>query len=213
MTKKLFVFIQNALVSVALTGLMLGSTTGLNSAVGFGQVVHAETTTTMIGGGNPSSYVYEFGKCIVDYTESLPDGVESIVDGFVSYFSGGLQPEHHDVYRKIFANFDDVQTDEQIGNTVYRGFYACGNDLVKWFESMRAWFFENRRVVYVNGHMIDKDSRSNCNKFALGYETLGGSTFTYVGHVNDRWGVAWSKFHLFTRNCQHWAKFVQTGTE
>lgn len=101
---------------------------------------------------------------------------------------------------------------EQIGNTIYRGFYATGNDLLTWYESSMAWFFDGRRVVHVYGHMLNKQVRKNCYMFAVGYETLNGSTYTYVGHVKQRWGMPWSNFHLFTRNCQDWAKMVQTGS-
>ena len=38
---------------------------------------------------NPYRYFYEFGKCTDDYTESLPDKVEIIVDAFSNLFSGG----------------------------------------------------------------------------------------------------------------------------
>lgn len=98
----------------------------------------------------------------------------------------------------------------QIGNTIYRGFYATGDDLLTWYESMRTWFFDDRRVVYIKGQMLDKQARNNSYMFGGGYKFIGGGTLTYVGHVKQRWGIPWNQFHSFTRNCQDKAKIVYT---
>lgn len=55
---------------------------------------------------NPYRYFYEFGKCIVDYTESLPDKVAIIVDAISNLSSGGSLLDHHDDYRKTLSNFE-----------------------------------------------------------------------------------------------------------
>lgn len=58
---------------------------------------------------NPYRQFYEFGKCIVDYTESLPDKVAIIVDAISKLSSGGFLFDHHDDYRKTLSNFDASQ--------------------------------------------------------------------------------------------------------
>lgn len=210
MLEKLLVFVQSSLVAVAVTGLLLGSATGLFSTVGVGQVVEAHPTTIMADDSNFYNPFFEFGTCVVDYTESLTDDIEAIVDTF-SHLIFGYKLEHHDVYRKVFENFEASQREEQLGSTVYRGFYATGNDLIQWTVSLVLWF-TSRSVHYVNGHMIDKQARDSCSMFTAGYLTLdGGRTFTLAGKADQRWGVPWSQFHLFKRNCQTWADYVRTG--
>ena len=108
----------------------------------------------------------------MDYTSWLPDWLENWVDNLISGgWSNNLDPEHPDAYLKIFT---DSSEDDQIGSTIYRGFYAQGNTRKDWKKKMKAWFLEKRRVIYVNGVVLDKESRNNCTVYQRDYEWVGG---------------------------------------
>ena len=184
----------------------------IGTVVGFGLVLSPMTHAT----NNPW---IEVGDCIVDYTSWLPDWIENIVDDFISgSWSNNLDPEHPDAYLKVFT---DSSEEEQIGNTIYRGFYAQGNNAEDWIEKMEAWFDEDKQVIYVNGVVLDKDSRDNCSVWHKDYEyttnTFGLGWYTKAGEAKLRHesGKSYEPpgYHLFARNCQHFRDWVLTGND
>ena len=137
----------------------------------------------------------EMGKCVVDYTSWLPDCIENWIDSLISgSWSNGLEPEHPDVYLKKFT---DSSEQDQIGSTIYRGFYADGNDKEDWDEKLEAWFDQNRTVVYIRGVMKDKTSRDNCTMEERDFEFANDSLFilTSAGWAKNRFDMAWSEYH------------------
>lgn len=162
----------------------------------------------------------EVGECIVDYTSKLPDWLEGYVDSLISGgWSNNLEPEHPDAYLKVFTNSSEQ---EQIGNTIYRGFFAQDNNDKDWQISIFTWFLEDR-VIYLNGVVIDSESRDNCSVYHRDYEyksyNVGGVTvtgwYTDAGEAKSRHEIGKTYeppgYHLFARNCQHFRDWVLTG--
>lgn len=155
----------------------------------------------------------ELGECVVDYTSWLPDWIEGWVDDVISgEWSNGLEAEHPDAYLKVFA---DSSEEQQIGSTIYRGFYAEGNEAEDWIEKLTAWA-DNKRVVYVTGVVKDKESRNNCSLVHRNFEFGSWGFFTTAGSAKSRFDTGRSyepDYHLFKRNCQHFTKWVLTGVD
>lgn len=153
----------------------------------------------------------DIGDCTVDYTSWLPDWIENWVDDLISgSWSNYLEPEHPDVYFKEFANASEQ---DQLGSTIYRGFYAQGNTKQQWQEKLKAWFFERERIIYINGVVMDKEHRNNCDVWERDLE-FNGPFRTRAGWAKLRFNSAQSygsNYHLFARNCQHFRNFVLTG--
>ena len=159
------------------------------------------------------NYWVELGECVVDYTSWLPDWLENWVDDVIAGdWNNNLDPEHPDAYLKVFTSSSE---NTQVGSTIYRGFYAQGNEPEAWKKKMKAWFLEKKRVVYVNGVILDKESRNNCSVHHRDYVWSGG-WFTDAGMAKLRFDSGTSyqpNYHLFARNCQHFKNWVLTGTD
>ena len=154
----------------------------------------------------------------MDYTEWLPDWLEGYVDSLVAgAWSNHLEAEHPDAFLKVFAN--SAAPEPEVG-PIYRGFYAQGNSTSDWMNKMMAWFLDDRRVVYINGVVLDTVHRESCTLWHADFETkLVGKLiwFTKAGEAKERFvtGYSYEKpgYHLFDRNCQHFRNWVLTGTD
>ncbi len=157
----------------------------------------------------------ELGKCKIDYTAFLPDGLEEWVDNQISGdWSNELDPHHPNVYLKVFS---DSTESEQIGSTIYRGFFAQGNSWWDWVQKMRAWFLQNKKIVYINGDVLDRSPSGTCSPSHRWFEWERGWLLTLAGWAKLRFEQSSSKwssdYHLFVRNCQHFSDWVLTGID
>lgn len=116
-----------------------------------------------------------------------------------------------DVYLKLFQS---ATSQQQVGETAFKGFFAQNNTNEKWILSMTYWFLASKTVVYVNREILQKN-RAGCRMYLSGYENLG-SFFggSPASNAKDRFDTANSytpRYHLFARNCQHFRDWVLTG--
>ena len=155
----------------------------------------------------------EYGRCEVDYDDNIfGAALWWLIKKFLSEKDRErLEFGHHDVYIARYPeppNLEDRMPYIKHGYEA-RGFYATGEDWLRWKESLEAWADE-RVVIYVEGEMRDKNRESKlCTLWAYGWERDIEAPSTTL--VLQRYEVEWSNFHIVEQNCQHWAYWVLTG--
>ncbi len=155
----------------------------------------------------------EAGRCEIDYTADWPEWLSDIVEGWHK-----LNPHkdisHEDAYLTYYS---DAARENETSHT-NRGFYATFKDKGRWIWKMTVYPFGN--IVYVDSEMRDTETRDECEEdffYSLDFyeqlEGLPGAEY-YSVHIRfeEEWGPG-NDYHLFERNCQHWAHYVITGKD
>ena len=196
-----------ALVFVSIPGIKIGkySVPRLDSTTGIGQDVHA---------GN---YI-KAGRCTESFISWAPGWVQDLADAW-----GEISPQqklaHDDV---LLEEYRPPERDPEV--RTIRGFFATLDDTAMWIFSMTMYFLE-KVVVYVDSEMRDSGSNNFCTIEIEGYPAIygeglpGPSIFTpsvsdTILLITERINVSWApQYHLFEKNCQHWAHWVMTGED
>lgn len=89
----------------------------------------------------------------------------------------------------------------------WKRFFATGDDISQWIESLYDCAFEHK-TTYVNGHHKDTYDRDDCYLYNTKPE-FSNHALT----VENRLNTSWHGFHILERNCQNRARYVLTGIE
>ena len=151
----------------------------------------------------------EVGKCEIDYTEDWPEWLRTIVDYWSRLFPQ-LDIAHEDAY---VTTYTDSNREHEI-LTTHRGFFATFDDKANWVWSMLQ-YANNKRIIYVDSEMRENESRDSCTEsffYNEDFWELTSHSIYYGAHL--RFEESWApNYHLFERNCQHWADYVVSGTD
>ena len=135
-----------------------------------------------------------------------------------------LNFEHEDVFKETYlcrkyGNSIEFPSTAQVTSRTQRGFFATFNDKEKWTLAMTVYFCCDQ-IIYVDSEMRNDQSGGSCVRKLVFVDPSDPFFDTFIGKfvrvlfAYYRFDSSWAgTYHLFERNCQHWAHYVLTGED